>query len=201
MLRLQKRTFVEGCQQASRIELVPHTAAMFPYFLDYVYLRFSSPRDAESFWIYYALHCVDLYWVADYFQVSRLCLDLKRLWETRMELIHCPIYIRRALEVGVEPILYTAVDVCADRLLEIGNDELNALAKSMDATCLKHMLEKQEMTEDRSRKASELRCIDEVAKHFDTMDTRDDGPLCSQSALFIRKSSRRSPKGISYRLR
>jgi hypothetical protein len=149
--------FAEGSKSTVRIKLDSSTAARFPNFLDYMYIQFASLGVAD-FGIHpdYGKAIVELYWLADYFQVPHLCKQLQKAWKKNLNLARIPAYLACALEIGVQPLVDPVLTYICDCLLNFRGDQLLALAKRLDKPCLISLLQKTNWDQFHSRKASEL---------------------------------------------
>jgi hypothetical protein len=103
--------FVELKDKVCTIELEPLAAKMFPNFLDYMYdngrsgLKVCHPRQS-----------VALYWLANYFGVPRLTVDLDHLFIGDLVPETCGEYLSAARDLDVQQIVDAVIDYCAKHL-------------------------------------------------------------------------------------
>lgn len=153
------RTFAEAHEHTSRIALSSDTADMFPYLLDHMYWQYSCkgapsplPKEGDNI--------MHLYWLADYFELPRLRLDLERKLDNlkeSMTLSTCSSYISAATELGVQHAIDAGLEFCKSNLnnFEDDGDDLKDLAKGISTTFLQDML-KEDVDPKGRRKHSQL---------------------------------------------
>ena len=148
---------MEAEDQTSRIDLpFQKVAEMFPHLLDALYGQFSSSEIANLVPNFVG-DIVALYWLLDYFQVTRLFHDLQnRIKESYLTPNLCASFLHEALKMNVQGIADAVIDSTAVKLLQFTDDDMHKLVAELNGPLLLTILQKMEMTEERSRKASEF---------------------------------------------
>jgi hypothetical protein len=168
--------FVESKENASKIDLNASVAEIFPYFLDYMYWHFSD-KGRSHHHLSPVLHQqnIGLYWLADYFEVSKLKRDRDHFLATELDVHYSSGYLKYALELGIQHIVDAIILYCSEHLIQLEDETederededwvFEAHAKVFDAACLLSVLEKKKPEVRVSLKASKL-----VAQFCDVHD-------------------------------
>jgi hypothetical protein len=167
----RKRSDHGATKLSNRITLPELAASMVPYLLDILYgisnngMSVQDPTNHQRI--------IGLYFLADYFQIPCLCLELLRIVKDRVTSYSCSLFLSAALELGIEVIVAECVQCCSKNILEMEFDEKttdeddtsddedeesdsDALVAAANVAFLLRVFQAADMTEERSRKASEF---------------------------------------------
>ncbi|GKY94540.1 hypothetical protein MPSEU_000419700 [Mayamaea pseudoterrestris] len=130
-------TFAEGQVNISRIELDATTAKYMPMILDYMYSSYSQGgapigsmvRPARPNRIADSAY---MYWLADYFQISRLVKNIQKFWSTALRARDCARLVNAALSRHIQPALDAVFELFRCRLSSFDTSSMDTLIDACD---------------------------------------------------------------------
>ncbi|GKZ00341.1 hypothetical protein MPSEU_000987000 [Mayamaea pseudoterrestris] len=125
--------YVEDSQNMSRIELDAKTAFCVPMLLDYMYLHYSKGGAEAMFKAVCFAGTPYLYWLADYFQVSRLAQNIRYSWTHCMREEDCAELLRVALPRGIHPVVEAVLAFLKNNCERLKGDRLDELVTELVA--------------------------------------------------------------------